>query len=42
MTDAIVYPGIWADPIVWLASAAVLIIVTIILIYYKVFLGDKR
>ena len=35
-------PEIWADPRVWLISAAVLVIVTIILIYYKVFLGDKR
>ncbi len=35
-------PGVWADPGIWLAAAVILVIITIIMIYYKVFLGDKR
>jgi len=35
-------PGLWADPRVWLITAAVLVLLTIILIYYKVFMGEKK
>lgn len=41
MTE-IVSPGLWADPRVWLIAAGILVIVTIILIYYKVFTGEKK
>jgi len=34
--------GIWADPRIWLVVAAALVIVTIILIYYEVFTGEKK
>ncbi len=33
---------LWADPKLWLAGAAILIIITIVAIYYKVFTGEKR
>ena len=35
-------PGFWADPRIWLVAAAILVIVTIVLIYYEVFTGEKR
>lgn len=34
--------GFWGDPRVWIAAAVVLIILTIIMIYYEVFTGEKR
>jgi hypothetical protein len=35
------YPDLWADPRVWVIAAVVIIIMTIILIRYKVFEGEK-
>lgn len=35
-------PGLWADPRAWIAAAVVLMILTIIMIYYNVFTGEKR
>lgn len=34
-------PGLWGDPRVWLISSVVLIILTIVLIYYKVLTAEK-
>lgn len=36
------YPGLWADPRVWVIAAVVIVIMTIILIYYKVFEGETK
>lgn len=35
-------PGIWADPGVWIVAAAILVILTIVLIYYKVFTAEEK
>jgi hypothetical protein len=37
----IVNPGEWTDPNVWLAAAVILVILTIVMIYYKVFTGER-
>lgn len=36
------YPGLWADPRLWLIAAVLLVVITIIMIYYKVFTGEKK
>lgn len=38
----IIEPGIWGDPKIWLIAAGLLVIITIVMIYYKVFRGEKR
>ena len=34
--------GFFGEPGLWLAAAVVIVIITIILIYFKVFSGEKR
>ncbi len=34
-------PGIWADPRVWIVAAVVLVILTVILIYYEVLTTER-
>lgn len=38
----IIAPGVWADPRIWLAVAVIIAILTILMIYYRVFKGDGR
>lgn len=33
--------GVWADPRIWLTAAAIIVILTAVMIYFKVFTGEK-